>query len=86
VGRAGFEPATIGLKDRCSTTELPALARHYSMVYAHMCIAPARSRSTSTSKIHPQIARMTQIEESSSMKSVASVDINRILTEPQPAP
>jgi hypothetical protein len=24
VGRAGIEPATIGLKDRCSTTELPA--------------------------------------------------------------
>jgi hypothetical protein len=24
VGRAGIEPATIGLKDRCSTAELPA--------------------------------------------------------------
>jgi hypothetical protein len=34
VGRAGFEPATIGLKDRCSTTELPA---HNAGIIADSC-------------------------------------------------
>lgn len=29
VRLAGFEPTTYGLKDRCSTTELKALVRHY---------------------------------------------------------
>jgi hypothetical protein len=33
VGRVGIEPTTIGLKDRCSTTELPAHAcEHYNHV------------------------------------------------------
>ena len=30
VGRVGIEPTTVGLKDRCSTTELPALMELYS--------------------------------------------------------
>ena len=35
VGRVGIEPTTIGLKDRCSTTELPA---HVSILYLSSCV------------------------------------------------
>jgi hypothetical protein len=33
VGRVGIEPTTVGLKDRCSTTELPArTCAHYTQL------------------------------------------------------
>lgn len=32
VGRVGIEPTAVGLKDRCSTTELPARHGHYTRI------------------------------------------------------
>lgn len=34
VGRVGVEPTTIGLKGRCSTTELPAHCLDYTIILA----------------------------------------------------
>lgn len=42
VGRVGIEPTTIGLKDRCSTAELPALTMYYSTFLDDIAGAPVR--------------------------------------------
>src|SRR5690349_19241482 len=52
VGRVGIEPTTVGLKDRCSTTELPApRCAHY--IHTLQCVqTPA-----STERAAPRRAR-----------------------------
>jgi hypothetical protein len=49
VGRVGIEPTTIGLKDRCSTTELPArTCEHYIQVSDQRKRQRYRMRSSSS--------------------------------------
>lgn len=43
--RVGIEPTTLGLKVRCSTTELPALARHHTLANS--------AREVSGSNVYP---------------------------------